>query len=75
MKPTGLTNSSKTRRFTDADPGMARQEAADQVVVRVWSTYDAFLVSKPGLLASYPDLLLSLFTTISTNIKIESSFL
>jgi hypothetical protein len=54
---------------------MARQEAADQVVVRVWSTYDAFLVSKPGLLASYPDLLLSLFTTISTNIKIESSFL
>jgi len=75
LKPTGLANPGTIHRFIGMGQGLFRQEAVGQVVGQVWNRPDAFLLSKPGPLVGNPDPLLTLFTTISTYIKIESSFL
>jgi len=66
-EPTGLAKRGETRSLTGTGPGLARQEAAGRVFGRVWNRTDPFLRSKPGLVAGYPDPLLTLESMPITN--------
>jgi len=59
-EPTGLAKLGQTRGMTGTGPGLARQESAGRVFGRYWNRTDPILRSKPGLLAGYPDPLLTL---------------
>ena len=60
LEPTGLAKPGETRGLTGTGPGLACQESAGRVFGRFWNRTDAFLRSKPGPLAGYPDPLLTL---------------
>jgi len=60
LEPMGQVNPGETWGLTGTDPGLIRQESAVWGFKQVWNGTDKFLQSKPGLLVSYPDLLLTL---------------
>jgi len=60
LGPTGLTKPGETRWLTGTCPSLARQESVDWVFGWVSNWTDLSLRSKPGLLAGYPELLLTL---------------
>jgi len=60
---TGLAKPGKPRGLMGICPGLAHQEAAGQVSGWVWNQTELFSQSKPGPLAGYPDLLLTLGVT------------
>jgi len=60
FEPTDLAKPGETRGLTGTGQGLARQESAGRVFGRFWNRTDTFLQSKPGLLAGYPDTLLTL---------------
>jgi len=64
LEPTGLAKPGETRGLTGTCPGLACQESAGRVFVHFWNRTDSFLLSKPGRLAGYPDLLLTLRYTL-----------
>ena len=59
LTPTGVAKPGKTRGLTGTEPGLDRQEAAGRVFGRFWNQTKPFFRSKPGLLAGYPDPLLT----------------
>jgi len=60
LELTGLAKPGETRGMTGTGPGLARQESAGQVFGWFWNRTNPFLRSKPGLLAGYPDPVLTL---------------
>jgi len=56
----GLAKPGETRGLMGTGLGLARQESTSGVFRRVCNLTDPFLGSKPGPLAGYPDLLLTL---------------
>jgi len=56
----GLPKPGETHGLTVTGPGLACEESGVRVFRRVWNATDPFLRSKPGPLAGYPDLLLTL---------------
>jgi hypothetical protein len=64
LELTGLAKPRETRWLTGKGPGLARQESVCRVFGRFWNRTDPFLRSKPGPLAGYPDLLLSLLQSL-----------
>jgi len=57
---TGLAKSGETRGLTGTRPGLDRPETAGRVFGRFWNRTYTFFPSKPGQLAGYLDLLLTL---------------
>jgi len=55
----GLAKPGKTRGLTGTGPGMACQDAVGRVVGSVSNQTELLYQSEPGLLAGYPDLLLT----------------
>jgi hypothetical protein len=72
LDPTGLANPGETRGLTGMCPGLARQESAGRVFGRFWNRTHPFLRSKPGPLAGYPDLLLTLVLGNHTSDRLQS---
>ena len=60
LEPTGLAKPGEARGLMGTGQGLPRQECAGRVVRRFWNRTDPFLWSKPGLLAGFLDLLLTL---------------
>jgi len=60
LEPMGLAKPGETHGLTGTGPGLACQESAGRVFGWFWNRTDPFLRSKPGLLAGYPDPLLTL---------------
>jgi len=60
LEPTGHAQPGKTRRLTRTGPGLARLDSAGQVSGRFWNWTDPFFRAKPGPLAGYQNLLLTL---------------
>jgi hypothetical protein len=56
----GLAKPGATRRLMGKGPGLARIESVSWVFGLVWNRPDPFVRSKPGMLAGYQDLLLTL---------------
>jgi len=50
----------KTHGLAGTGPGLAHQDSAGLVFGQVWTQTNPFVRSKPGLLAGYPDLFLTL---------------
>jgi hypothetical protein len=71
LEPTGLAKPVETRGLTGTGPGLARQESAGRVSGRFWNRTDPFLRSKPGLLAGYPDPLLTI-VLLNNNVTFDS---
>jgi len=65
LESTGLAKPSETRVLTGTGPGLGHQESAGLGCGRIWNRTDPFLRSKPGTLAGYPDLLLTLLVARS----------
>jgi hypothetical protein len=60
LEPTGLAKPGKPCRLIGTGPGLARHDAAGCGPRQVWNQTKLFKQSKPGPLAGYPDLLLTL---------------
>jgi len=60
LEATGLAKPGKTRGLMGTGPGLARQDSAGRVSGWFSNRTDLFLGAKPGLLAGYPDPLLTL---------------
>jgi len=60
LEPTGLATPGETRGLMGTGLGLACQESAGRDFGRVMNPTNLFLWSCPGLLAGYPDPLLSL---------------
>ena len=60
LNPTGLVKPGETCWLTGTSQDLAHQQSAGQDFGRVWKRTDPFLRSKPGLLAGYPNPLLTL---------------
>jgi len=63
LEPMGLAKPRNSCGLTGPGLDLAHQEAAGRCFGRVWNRADLFLLSELGLLAAYPDLLLTLPTT------------
>ena len=63
LELTGLAKPGKTCGLTGTGTGLARQEAPGRVFEQVWNRTEPFFRSKPGPLADYADLLLTLTAT------------
>ena len=59
LELTGLAKPGKTCRLTGMGPGLAHQEAADQVFGLFWNLIKPFFQSKPRPLKRYLDLVLA----------------
>jgi len=60
LDPRGPAKPGETRWLTGMGPGLDRQESVRHVFGRFWNRTEPFFLSKPRLLAGYPDLLLTL---------------
>jgi len=63
-EPTGLAKPGETRGLMRSGLGLTRQVSAGRVFGRVYNQTNPFLRFKPGPLAVYPDLLLTLGPTL-----------
>jgi len=70
----GLVKPSKSWGFTCKGPGLARREAARQIIGRVQNRTNPFLQSEPGLLARYPDPLLTLLLSENAKAKLVNKY-
>jgi len=66
LNPMGPAKPGETRRFTGTGPGLDIREAAGRVSAWFWTGTEQVLRYKPGLLAGYPDPLL---TPLSLDMK------
>jgi len=59
LQPADLAKPGETRGLKGTGPGLARHQSEGRVFGWVWNQTDQFQRSKPGLLAGYPDQLLT----------------